>query len=184
MSNGKETDVKEVTQSLKKAEKETKKIKSAADKVKEAWSGAKIQVSDFTQTLQGASTMAEGLMGTLTGVGWNMSLGSIIQHTNKMSGLAAEMNKATGAAGLMGKALKEHRKHADGMAVGYEELTKHHTAMRVGMTDFTKESEVVQGKLAGQVPCLILQRFHVLTQLKKLFFLLRFLLFKMYSHTI
>jgi len=94
-----------------------------------------------------ATSMVETFM---SGFG-NLSIQSIIGHVDAMSKLSAEMNKATGQAGNLGAALKEHRKAADGMAVGYAELTQHMTAVYTGMTDFSKLSPKMQGELAGLV---------------------------------
>ena len=104
---------------------------------------------DMLSSLNSVRTAATGMVEAFMGGFGNITLGGIIEHTNKMSEYSAEMNKATGAAGQLSESLREHRKSAEGMAVGYQELTKHQTAVFLGMTDFTKLSPKARGELAG-----------------------------------
>ena len=109
-------------------------------------------MGEILTTVGEVRNAATNLVSTFMGSDWgSFSIGSIIAHVNEMSKLSAEMNKATGQAGNLSAALKEHRKAADGMAVGYAELTQHMTAVYTGMTDFSKLSPKVQGELAGLV---------------------------------
>ena len=106
-------------------------------------------VRDLNKVFTEASSAAGGLMQSLTGEGWNFSLTSIIDHVNQMSAMTAGMNKATGAAGKLGPALKSMREHSDGLAVGYEEVTKFMQETYTSMSAFGSLAPEVQGKFAG-----------------------------------
>lgn len=132
-----------------KAKKEVKGLTAELKTAKSAAESFDGAVAGIVTSLDGARRAATGMVDAfLPGFG-SQSLASVIEHTNKMSGFSAEMNKATGQAGNLNAALKEHRKAADGMAVGYKELTEHMTKIYIGMTDFSKMSSKAQGELAG-----------------------------------
>ena len=141
--------LKQMAANLKKMGPDVASLGDAFKGVAAGVQGAIHPVENLKKEISSVQGAVSGLMDSLTGAEWNLSLSSIMNHVNEMSRMTAGMNKATGAAGKLGPGLKAMREHADGLAVGYTELTQHMTAVYENMTAFGSLAPEIQGKFAG-----------------------------------